>query len=58
MLWSILPLGEAKMGIPYGLLKDLNPYLVFIFALAANIMVFPVMMIFLDNKMFWFLCLW
>jgi uncharacterized membrane protein len=55
MLWSISPLGEAKVGIPYGLLKDLNPYLVFIFALAANIMVFPLMMIFLDKINTWLL---
>lgn len=49
ILWSISPFGEAKVGIPYGLLKDLNPFLVFVFALAANITVFPLMMFFLDN---------
>lgn len=49
ILWSISPFGEAKVGIPYGLLKDLNPYLVFVFALAANIAVFPIMMFFLDR---------
>lgn len=48
-LWSISPFGEAKVGIPYGLLKGLNPYLVFIVALGANILVFPMMMFFLDK---------
>lgn len=48
ILFSLSPLGEAKVGIPYGLLKDLNPYLVFVFALAANILVFPLMMFFLN----------
>ena len=48
-LWSLSPFGEAKVGIPYGLLKDLNPYLVFLTALAANIAVYPLMMFFLDR---------
>ncbi len=48
-LWSISPFGEAKVGIPYGMLNDLNPYFVFVIALAANILVFPMMMIFLDK---------
>jgi len=48
-LWSISPFGEAKVGIPYGLLNGLNPYLVFIVALGANILVFPMMMFFLDK---------
>jgi uncharacterized membrane protein len=48
-LWSISPLGEAKVGIPFGLLKDLNPYLVFVVALTANILVFPMMMYFLNS---------
>ena len=49
ILFSLSPLGEAKVGIPYGLLKDLNPYLVFVCALAANIMIFPIMMYFLNS---------
>lgn len=54
ILWSLSPFGEAKVGIPYGLLKDLNPFLVFGAALAANICVFPIMIFFLDtfNKLF------
>lgn len=49
ILFSLSPLGEAKVGIPYGLLNDLNPYLVFVFALVANILIFPIMMYFLNS---------
>ncbi|MBX2829211.1 MAG: small multi-drug export protein [Flavobacteriaceae bacterium] len=52
-LWSISPFGEAKVGIPYGLLSDLNPYFVFVIALIANILVFPLMMFFLDRINTW-----
>lgn len=48
MLWSISPFGEAKVGIPYALLKDVNYYLAFTVCLAANVMVFPVMQFFLN----------
>lgn len=49
ILWSLSPFGEAKVGIPYGLLNNLNPYLVFTFALTANILVFPMMLFFLEK---------
>ncbi len=49
MLWSLSPLGEAKVGIPYGLLHDLNPLMVLIVAVLANIFVFPMMMFFLNS---------
>ena len=48
-LWSISPFGEAKVGIPYGLLNGLNPILVLIVCLIANILVFPIMMFFLEK---------
>jgi uncharacterized membrane protein len=48
-LWSLSPFGEAKVGIPYGILQDLNPYLVFLIALVANISVYPIMMFFLSR---------
>ncbi|WP_394747425.1 COG2426 family protein [Spongiimicrobium salis] len=48
MLWSISPFGEAKVGIPYGMLKDVNVYLVFVACVAANILVFPLMLFFLE----------
>ncbi|MDC6350770.1 small multi-drug export protein [Zeaxanthinibacter sp. PT1] len=49
MLWSLSPFGEAKVGIPYGLLNGLNPFLVFIFCFLANLLVFPMMMFFLEK---------
>lgn len=54
MLWSISPFGEAKVGIPYALFNDVNIYLAFIFCLFANILIFPIMLFFLDsvNRLF------
>ena len=49
MLWSLSPFGEAKVGIPFGIVKELNPYLVLVLAIIANIMVFPMMMFFLKS---------
>ncbi len=49
MLWSISPFGEAKVGIPYGLLSGLNIYLVFAVCFGANVLVFPLMMFFLEK---------
>lgn len=49
MLWSLSPFGEAKVGIPYGLLNGVNMYLVFIGCFLANAMVFPIMYFFLAN---------
>jgi uncharacterized membrane protein len=49
ILWSLSPFGEAKVGIPYGMVKGLDIYLVFVIALTANILVFPMMMFFLDK---------
>ena len=49
ILWSLSPFGEAKVGIPYGLVHDLNIYLVFILAFGANVLVFPMMMFFLEK---------
>ncbi len=48
-LLSISPFGEAKVGIPYGLINGLNKYVVFIVCLAANILVFPLMFFFLEK---------
>ncbi len=49
MLWSISPFGEAKVGIPYAIFNEVNIYLALIFCLFANILVFPVMLFFLDS---------
>lgn len=48
MLWSVSPLGEAKVGIPYAISKGVNIYLAFVFCFFANVMVFPIMTFFLD----------
>lgn len=49
MLWSISPFGEAKVGIPYAIFNEVNIYLAFVFCLFANILVFPIMLFFLDS---------
>lgn len=48
MLWSVSPLGEAKVGIPYALLNGVNIYFAFIFCFLANALVFPIMTFFLN----------
>tara|TARA_R110002012_G_scaffold283304_2_gene473559 strand:- start:125 stop:562 length:438 start_codon:yes stop_codon:yes gene_type:complete len=55
MLWSLSPFGEAKVGIPFGMLKGLNIYLVFLLCFAANVLVFPMMLFFLDKINHYFL---
>ncbi|MCK0156737.1 small multi-drug export protein [Cellulophaga sp. F20128] len=49
MLWSISPFGEAKVGIPYGMLNGLNIYLVFVVCFLSNLLVFPMMLFFLTK---------
>jgi len=49
MLWSLSPFGEAKVGIPYGMLQGVNIYLVFVGCFLANVLVFPIMMFFLEK---------
>lgn len=48
-LWSISPFGEAKVGIPYGMLNGVNIYVVFLVCFSANVLVFPLMMFFLEK---------
>lgn len=48
MLWSISPFGEAKVGIPYALLQGANIYIAFILCFVANVLIFPLMLYFLD----------
>mgnify|MGYP006198763515 FL=1 len=55
MLWSISPFGEAKVGIPYALFNEVNIYLALLFCFVANVLVFPVMMFFLDSVNHYFL---
>lgn len=47
-LWSLSPFGEAKVGIPYGMYQGVNEYLVFVVCFGANVLVFPMMMFFLE----------
>ena len=49
ILWSISPFGEAKVGIPYGLLNGVNIYLVLVVCFLANVLVFPLMMFFQEK---------
>ncbi len=49
ILWSISPFGEAKVGIPYGMFNGLNIYLVFVVCFFANVLVFPLMIFFLEK---------
>ncbi len=48
-LLSISPLGEARVGIPYGILRGLNPILAFSVGLAANLLVFPLFIALLNK---------
>lgn len=52
---SLSPLGEARVGMPYGALNDLPLPLAFFIALAANLLVFPLFykIIELSNKYLW-----
>lgn len=47
-LWSVSPLGEAKVGIPYGIAKGADIYLVLIVCFFANVLVYPLMLFFLE----------
>lgn len=49
ILWSLSPFGESKVGIPYGISQGVNSYLVLITCFLANVLVFPMMMFFLDT---------
>lgn len=45
---GLLPISELRGAIPYGFLAGLNPALVFIIAVASNILVIPIVYFFLD----------
>jgi len=49
ILLSLSPFGEAKVGIPYGMLNGVNIYFVFISCFLANVLVYPLMMFFLEK---------
>lgn len=41
---SISPFGEARVGIPYGILNDIHIVWVFVIGLAGNLLIFPLFM--------------
>ena len=45
---SILPIAELRGGIPYAIANDLNPLLTFFICVGANILVFPIVFLFLE----------
>lgn len=49
VLLSLSPFGEAKVGIPYGMMSGINIYLVLFSCFFANVLVFPIMMFFLER---------
>jgi len=55
MLWSISPFGEAKVGIPYAMFNQVNIYVALVLCFAANVLVYPLMLIFLDSANRYFL---
>lgn len=55
MLWSISPFGEAKVGIPYAMFNQVNIYVALALCFAANVLVYPLMLIFLDSANRYFL---
>ncbi|UJH92182.1 small multi-drug export protein [Antarcticibacterium sp. 1MA-6-2] len=48
MLWSVSPFGEAKVGIPYAIFNNINIYVAFLVCFLANVLIFPIMSVFLD----------
>ena len=53
ILWTFLislsPIGEARLGIPYGVLNELNLMTSFIVGLSGNILVFPLFYKFIET---------
>lgn len=48
-LVSISPFGEARVGIPYGVVLGLHPLWAFVVGLGANLLVYPIFKYLLDN---------
>src|SRR5690606_21974601 len=54
-LISLSPMGEARVGIPYGVIQGLQPWIAFLAGLVANLLVFPILAWFIDrfNPLLW-----
>lgn len=54
-LVSISPFGEARFGIPFGILNGLNPVLAFLVGLIANLLIYPLFILLIDafNARLW-----
>ncbi len=54
-LLSISPFGEARVGIPYGIISGMHPMLAFAVGLLANLLVYPIFIALLNrfNQNLW-----
>ncbi len=52
LLVAALPFGECRASILYGVMKGIDPFLVFFGSIFANIMVVPIIFFFLDRASF------
>lgn len=54
-LFSISPLGEARVGIPYGIVSGLSPVLAYLLGLGGNLLVYPLLLglVKFFNKKMW-----
>ena len=48
IILSMLPISELRGGIPYAILKGINPFTAFFIAVLANIIIIPIIFFFLD----------
>lgn len=47
-LFSLTPVGELRAGLPYALLSGIPVWLAFLICIIANILIFPILMFFLE----------
>jgi len=55
ILWSISPIGEARVGIPFAVANDIPIFWAFLLGLISNLLVFPLFynLINFINRLFW-----
>lgn len=60
IIFSILPISELRGGIPYAIANNIDPLLALFLCVIANILVFPLVILFLEflhplfNKLDWY----